>query len=61
MKQIAQGVRSLHHRQTPHGNLKPSNILLKDSNLYLSDLVSPSFSKCLRLRNIAGTYDYYPR
>lgn len=58
---MAQGVRLLHQKHIAHGNLKPNNILIKDSNLYLSDMISPSFSKCLRFRNIAGTYDYYPR
>lgn len=61
MKQLAQAVRSLHQKHIAHGNLKPNNILIKDSSFYLSDLISPSFSKCLRRRSIAGTYHYYPR
>jgi serine/threonine protein kinase len=29
--------------------------------LILSDMILPSFKKSLRLRDVPGAYDYYPR
>jgi len=59
MKQIAQGVEWLHRRGTPHADLKPSNILLKEGQLVFVDVLPPFFRNCVRLRDTDNTYDYF--
>lgn len=59
MKQLAQCVEWLHSKGVVHGDIKPTNILYKDSQLLISDMMMPAFSHVLRLRDTPGTYDYF--
>lgn len=58
MKQLAQDVEWLHQKGTPHGNLKPSNVLILNTHLHLAEPLLPTFPYSLRLRPIEGTCDY---
>lgn len=60
MKKIAINLANLHRNKACHGDLKPNNIFLKEGNLILGDITIPSFTNTLRLREIQGTYDYFP-
>jgi serine/threonine protein kinase len=60
MKQLAHNVEWLHQRKVVHGNLKPTNVLFKENQLILTDVMLPSFNHCLRLRDIEDTFDYFP-
>lgn len=59
MRQIAQGVEWLHQKRITHADLKPNNILLKEGQLIIADVMPPAFRGCLRLRELEGTYDYF--
>lgn len=59
MKQIAQGIEWLHRKETPHGDLKPSNILVKEGQLVLIDVLPPFFKRCIRLRDTDAAFDYF--